>query len=196
MRKSKSNAAAAELERYFDTGSYAHAANVAGTTAKATLPMEPLVFVRPSRSGGPNHRVQVDPTTLAPNSCSCQAGVHDRVCWAALDVAAGPELLNLARQRWAAARGMIELEQAAAVMGGVLRRRARAARELAERAEQDADAASYLPDPDRPIPYKITDLGRRELALEALFGPWPTVAEVHASPCAEAVALSSPPVKP
>ena len=133
MRNSNSNAASAELERYFDTGSYGHAANVAGTIAKTTPPMEPLVFVRPSRSGGPNHRVQVDPTTLAANSCSCQAGVHDRVCWATLDVAAGPELLNLARQRWAAARAMTELEQAAAVMGGVLRRRARAARELAER---------------------------------------------------------------
>ena len=128
MRNSKSNAAAAELKRYFDTGSYAHAADVAGTIAKTTPPMEPLVLVRPSRSGGPNHRVQVDPTTLAPNSCSCQAGVHDRVCWAALDVAAGLELLNLARQRWAAARGMTELEQAAAVMGGVLRRRARSGR--------------------------------------------------------------------
>jgi len=28
--------------------------------------------------------------------------------------------------------------------------------------------------------YVLTDLGRRALAMEALFGPWPTVAEVVA----------------
>ena len=38
------------------------------------------------------------------------------------------------------------------------------------------------PEPSHPSEarYVLTDLGRRELALEALFGPWPTVAEVTA----------------
>ena len=40
------------------------------------------------------------------------------------------------------------------------------------------------PQPKPESRYWLTDLGRRALAMEALFGPWPTCAEV----CAEVVA--------
>lgn len=83
------------------------------------------------------------------------------MCWAALQVAVD-ELLPIARKRWAQAHGMTELEQAAAVYGQVLRRRAAAARVLAERAEHDADTCPF-PDPDAPIPYVLNDRARAEL---------------------------------
>jgi hypothetical protein len=31
------------------------------------------------------------------------------------------------------------------------------------------------------VRYVLTDLGRRDVAMEALFGPWPTVAETQQS---------------
>ena len=118
----------------------------------------PLVFMRPSRSGDAPHQVYVDPVSLRPIRCTCRAGQRDVVCWAALQVAVD-ELLPIARLRWAQAHGMTELEEAAAVYGQVLRRRAAAARVLAERAEHDADACPF-PDPDAPI---LTDRVRAEL---------------------------------
>src|SRR5262245_1860246 len=96
--------------------------------AKSTR--QPLVFTRRSRSGGAPHQVSVDPATLRPLHCTCPAGQRDIVCWAALQVAVN-DLLPIARQRWARARGMTELEDAAATYGHVLRRRASAARVLA-----------------------------------------------------------------
>ena len=129
------------------------------STARQAAP--PLVFERPSRSGDAPHRVSVDPVSLRPIHCTCRAGQRDVVCWAALQVAV-EELLPIARQRWAQAHGMTELEEAAAVYGQVLRRRAAAARVLAQRAQRDADASSF-PDPDVPIPYVLTDLGRAEV---------------------------------
>jgi hypothetical protein len=42
----------------------------------------------------------------------------------------------------------------------------------------DAIALPHV-DPDAPSGY-LTDLGQRALALGALFGPWPTVAEASA----------------
>jgi len=61
---------------------------------------------------------------------------------------------------------MAELEDAAAIYGRVLRRRAAAARVLAERAERDAEECA-LPDPDAPIPYVLTDLGLAEARASA-----------------------------
>ena len=51
----------------------------------------------------------------------------------------------------------------------------------AERLDQDmaATLGRCSADDDGPR-YGLTDLGRRALALEALFGPWPTVAEASA----------------
>src|SRR5262245_49228080 len=89
----------------------------------------PLVFVRPSRSGDAAHKVFVDPVSLRPMRCTCLAGRHDIVCWAALQVAAD-ELLPIARQRWAQARGVTDAEHAAAVYAQVVRRRGAAARVL------------------------------------------------------------------
>jgi hypothetical protein len=57
---------------------------------------------------------------------------------------------------------MAELERAAAVYGQVLRRRAAAARVLAERAQRDANDCP-VPDPDAPIPYVLTEQARAEL---------------------------------
>ncbi len=34
-----------------------------------------------------------------------------------------------------------------------------------------------------PSRYQLTDAGRRALALERLFGPWPNVAEARNQPC-------------
>ncbi len=132
---------------------------LAQSTARHAEP--PLVFERPSRSGDAPHHVSVDPDSLRPLHCTCRAGQRDIVCWAALQVAVD-ELLPLARKRWAHAHGRTELEEAAAVYGQVLRRRAAAARVLAERAQRDVDANSF-PDPDAPIPYVLTDLGRAEV---------------------------------
>jgi len=63
-----------------------------------------LVFTRPSRHAGPEHRITVDATTLRPLSCTCQAGRHGQLCWAVIDVAAS-ELVPIARQRWQQACG-------------------------------------------------------------------------------------------
>jgi hypothetical protein len=126
---------------------------------------QPLVFVRKARSGSAPHQVSVDSTTLRPLHCTCPAGQRDIVCWAALQVAVN-DLLPIARQRWSRARGMTQLEDAAAIYGQVLRRRAAAARVLAERAERDAEACR-LPDPDAPIPYVLTELGRAEVRSRA-----------------------------
>ena len=131
----------------------------------ATSASEPLVFARKSRTGGVPHQVSVDSSSLRPLHCTCPAGQRDIVCWAALQVAVD-DLLPIARHRWAKARGMTELEYAAAIYGQVLRRRAAAARVLAERAERDADACA-LPDPDAPIPYVLTELGRAEVRASA-----------------------------
>lgn len=57
-----------------------------------------LIFERPSRSGGPPHRVRVDAKSLAPLACSCVAAQHDIVCWAVLEVSA-EECWDAARQR-------------------------------------------------------------------------------------------------
>jgi hypothetical protein len=126
----------------------------------------PLVFERPSRSGDAPHQVSVDAVSLRPFHCTCRAGQRDIVCWAALQDAVD-DLLPIARQRWLDARGMAELECAAAVYGQVLRRRAAAARVLAERAQRDANACP-MPDPDAPIPYVLTDQARAELGAAVL----------------------------
>jgi hypothetical protein len=127
----------------------------------ASLPAPELVFTRPSRSGDAPHQVFVDPVSLRPIRCTCFAGRRDIVCWAALQIAVD-DLLPIARQRWLDARGMAELERAAAVYGQVLRRRAAAARVLAERAQRDASDCP-VPDPDAPIPYVLTEQARAEL---------------------------------
>lgn len=112
-----------------------------------------LRFTRPSRSGRAPHQVLVDGPTLRPISCSCAAGVHDTVCWAALQVAID-ELVPIALARWAQACGFLELEQAAAVYGQALRRRAAAAHVVAERAQRDVEACP-MRDPDAPIAYTV-----------------------------------------
>lgn len=56
--------------------------------AERVVPGDALIFRRASRSGGPDHQIQIDPVTFRPLGCSCQAGRQDVVCWAALDVAA------------------------------------------------------------------------------------------------------------
>jgi hypothetical protein len=79
----------------------------------------PLVFERPSRSADSPHRISVDAVSLRPLSCTCRAGQRDIVCWAALQVAVD-DVLPIARQRWLDARGIADLECAAAVYGQVL----------------------------------------------------------------------------
>lgn len=74
-----------------------------------------LVFVRPSRHDGPDHRITVDGTTLRPLSCSCQAGRHSQLCWAVIDVTA-TELVWRAHQRWQDACGEVDIRAAAAVL--------------------------------------------------------------------------------
>jgi hypothetical protein len=87
-----------------------------------------LVFTRPSRHAGPDHRITVEPTTLRPLSCTCQAGRRGLLCWAVIDVTA-TELVPIAYQRWQQACGETDIRTAAAVVGQT-RRWAAAAREL------------------------------------------------------------------
>jgi len=105
--------------------------------------------------------VTVNAATLRPIGCTCAAGQHATVCWAALQVAID-ELVPIALARWAQTCGFLELEAAAAVYGQVLPRRAAAARVLAERAQHDVEACP-LRDPDTPIAYSLTDAGRAAL---------------------------------
>ena len=56
----------------------------------------------------------------------------------------------------------------------------------AEQLDQDLTHTLGWPEPQpQPEPedvrYTITDLGRRALAMERLFGPWPTVAQGNAA---------------
>jgi hypothetical protein len=88
-----------------------------------------LAFVRLSRHDGAPHQILVDPATLRPLSCTCLAGVHGRLCWAVVDVAAH-DLKPIAHRRWAAACGLDDIESAARAPSQV-RRWAAAARELA-----------------------------------------------------------------
>ena len=74
-----------------------------------------LVFTRPSRHAGPEHRITVDPTTLRPLSCTCQAGRQGLLCWAVIDVTAS-ELAPLALLRWQQACGETDIRAAAAVV--------------------------------------------------------------------------------
>jgi hypothetical protein len=53
----------------------------------------------------------------------------------------------------------------------------------AEQLDQDLTRRLGWPEP-QPEPEErvaLTDLGRRALAMERLFGPWPTVAQVNAA---------------
>ncbi|HEY1296618.1 MAG TPA: hypothetical protein VGJ60_26365 [Chloroflexota bacterium] len=74
-----------------------------------------LIFVRPSRHAGPDHRISVDAATLRPLSCTCQAGQHGHLCWAVIDITA-TELVWRARQRWQEACGEVDIRAAAAVL--------------------------------------------------------------------------------
>jgi hypothetical protein len=96
-----------------------------------------LVFTRPSRHAGPDHHITVDPTTLRPLSCTCQAGRHGLLCWAVIDVTA-TELVPIAYQHWQQACGETDIRAAAAVVGQT-RRWAAAAREL-----QSLHSCGYL----------------------------------------------------
>jgi hypothetical protein len=75
-----------------------------------------LVFTRPSRHAGPTHRITVDPTTLRPLSCTCQAGRRGLLCWAVIEITA-TELVPVACQRWQQACGETDIRAAAAVVG-------------------------------------------------------------------------------
>jgi hypothetical protein len=96
-----------------------------------------LIFVRPSRHAGPDHRITVDAATLRPLSCTCQAGQHGQLCWAVIDVTA-TELVWRARQRWQEACGEVDIRAAAAVLAKT-RKWAAAALEL--QALRPADSA-------------------------------------------------------
>jgi hypothetical protein len=85
---------------------------------------QPLTFTRPSRSGGPDHVIAVNPADLCPESCSCLAGRHGIVCHAVLELAAGEALKIIALQRWQEARGVDQLVAAAKVWGKVVKRAA------------------------------------------------------------------------
>jgi len=87
-----------------------------------------LAFVRPSRHDGAPHQVLVDRATLRPLSCTCLAGIHGRLCWAVIDVAAH-DLEPIAHSRWAAACGLDQIEATARVLSQV-RKWTAAAREL------------------------------------------------------------------
>ncbi len=112
-----------------------------GATLKTSpTSLGPLVFERPSRSGGPAHRVYVDPRTLVPGGCSCPAGAHGHLCHAVLEVAADEAY-------WAAWERMLEAERqyghaspqqhiAAAVVRDAATRAVRAQNLLDERAQR------------------------------------------------------------
>ncbi len=98
---------------------------MATTTPSSTAS---LAFTRPSHSGGLDHVVVVDAVSLRPSSCTCAAGQRQRLCWAVIDVAS-TELVPLAQQRWAAAKGLDQITDAARLLTQV-RRWAATAREL------------------------------------------------------------------
>jgi hypothetical protein len=105
-----------------------------------------LVFTRPSRHAGPVHRITVDPATLRPLSCTCQAGRRGLLCWAVIEVTA-TELVPIAVQYWQQACGETDIRAAAAVVSQT-RKWATAAREL-----QSLGSCGYV----------ITDHGRAAL---------------------------------
>ena len=113
----------------------------------------PLTFGIPSRTGGPAHVISVDGVDLTPTGCTCQAGQRNIVCWAVLELAAGPELRDMAIARWEAARGMDPKIAAAAVIGKTTRNRAKAQAELDRRQERHQEQRIAL-----------TDLGRDMVA--------------------------------
>lgn len=102
-----------------------------------------LVFARPSRSGGPDHRVSVNAVSLRPLSCTCPAGQRDIVCWAALEVARD-ECYAEAARRWQAAKGFLsrEFAEAARVLGKAARRRRIAIAVLAAREQRRTQRAA------------------------------------------------------
>ena len=102
-----------------------------------------LVFTRPSRHAGPDHYISVDPTTLRPLSCTCQAGRHGLLCWAVIDITAS----ELALQHWREACGETDIRAAASIVGQT-RKWAAAAREL-----QSLRSCGYV----------VTDQGRAAL---------------------------------
>ena len=61
----------------------------------ASSPARVQIVTRPSRSGGPEHRVAIDTERCRPLACVCQAGQRGIVCWAALSVM-GDECYGLA----------------------------------------------------------------------------------------------------
>ncbi len=140
----------------------------------------PLTFSRPSRTGGPDHLITVDPADLTPEACSCAAGQRGIVCWAVLDLAASTELRDVAIARWEAAHGVSALTDAAVVYGKVIKNRLRAIGEL-ERRQARLEAQRF----------GLTDLGRdmvaRIRAWEWL-GIAPSAAPEPTAPVAQAVA--------
>jgi hypothetical protein len=133
-----------------------------------------LTFTRPSRSSGAAHVVTVSGDDLCPISCTCLAGQNGRVCWASLEIGADYDgaLRTLALERIRQAEGQVALTAACRVYGLVVRRRAKAAAEIARREHLELDPN---------VRWLITQPGRDALArttAEAwLFGPGPSVAE-------------------
>jgi hypothetical protein len=133
-----------------------------------------LTFTRPSRTGGAVHVVTVSSDDLCPISCTCLAGQNGRVCWASLEIGADYDgaLRSLALARVRAAEGLVALTAACRVYGLVVKRRAKAAAELARREHLELD-------PD--VRWLLTDAGRdalaRALAEDWVFGPGQTVPE-------------------
>jgi hypothetical protein len=134
----------------------------------------PLTFTRPSRSGGAPHIVSVSSDDLCPVSCTCPAGQRGYVCWASLAVGADDtgDLRCIALDRIQRADGLEALTEACRVYALVIKRRAKAAAEIARREHLELD-------PD--VRWLLTDAGRDALAratAEAwLFGTGPSVAE-------------------
>jgi hypothetical protein len=132
---------------------------------------QPITFTRPSRTGGAPHVVTVSGADLCPESCTCPAGQLGRVCWASLEVGADYDgaLRCLALERIRQAEGLAALTEAARVYGLVVRRRAKAAAEIARREHLELDPT---------VRWLITQPGRDALAratAEAwLFGTGPS----------------------
>jgi hypothetical protein len=105
-----------------------------------------LVFTRPSRHAGPDHSITVDPATLRPLTCTCQAGRRGLLCWAVIEVTA-TELVPIALLHWQQACGETDIRTAATIVGQT-RKWASAAREL-----QSLRSCGYV----------ITDHGRAAL---------------------------------
>ena len=138
---------------------------------------EPITFTRPSRTGGAAHVVSVSVDDLCPISCTCLAGQNGRVCWASLEIGADYDgaLRTLALERVRRAEGLGALTAACRVYGLVVKRRAKAAAEIARREHLELDPN---------VRYLLTDAGRdalaRALAEDWLFSPAPTTAEASA----------------